>query len=107
MMTADQLADLGYAVLGPASSVGEALRLATTGRIDGALLDWKLRAESCVPVAELLAARGIPFIFLTGYDEISDARFHNIALLRKPFSLPQLKRAVGEMLAGGNGVPLL
>ena len=27
MMTADQLADLGYAVLGPASSVGEALRM--------------------------------------------------------------------------------
>jgi CheY-like chemotaxis protein len=103
MMAAEELDELGYAVLGPASSVREALRLAATGRIDGALLDWKLRGEPCVPVAELLAARGIPFIFLTGYDEIPDPRFHGTVVLRKPFSIHQLKHAVVEMLAGANG----
>jgi hypothetical protein len=39
---ADQLAKLGYTVLGPAHTLAEASRLAAGAPIDAALLDWKL-----------------------------------------------------------------
>jgi hypothetical protein len=39
--------------------------------LDGALLDVKRHEALCFPVAAILKARDIPFIFMTGYDEIS------------------------------------
>ncbi|MFL5253557.1 MAG: hypothetical protein ACJ8AI_11790 [Rhodopila sp.] len=34
--------------------------------LDGALLDINLRGELVYPVADVLAARGVPFVFITG-----------------------------------------
>src|SRR4051794_10747290 len=38
------------------------------GRLDGAVLDINLRNERVYSVADVLAARGVPFVFTTGYD---------------------------------------
>jgi DNA-binding LytR/AlgR family response regulator len=61
---------LGAEVVGPAGSVAEALTLVENegGRLDGAVLDINLRNERVYPVADVLAARGVPFVFTTGYD---------------------------------------
>jgi DNA-binding LytR/AlgR family response regulator len=61
---------LGAEVVGPAGSVEEALTLVENegGRLDGAVLDINLRNERVYPVADVLAARGVPFVFTTGYD---------------------------------------
>jgi two-component SAPR family response regulator len=41
-----------------------------------------------------LAARGVPFIFVTGYDPDSvDARFRKIPILQKPIEREMLKKA--------------
>ena len=37
------------------------------------------------PIAEALAARGVPFVFVTGYDaENIDTRYANVPVLQKP-----------------------
>ena len=42
---------------------------AETETFDLAVLDVNLRGEKVYPVAELLSARQIPFLFLSGYGE--------------------------------------
>lgn len=61
------LFDLGCEVVGPASSLGEAAPLAHEAAIDGAILDVNLAGEKVYPIADILADRGIPFVFTTGY----------------------------------------
>lgn len=63
------LEELGAVVLGPVGSVGDALAL--MGRepsIEAAVLDINLGSERAYPVADALRARGVPFVFATGYD---------------------------------------
>ena len=64
------LESLGAEVIGPAASVEEALSLLDNngGGLDGAVLDINLQNERVYPVADVLTARGIPFVFTTGYD---------------------------------------
>jgi CheY-like chemotaxis protein len=79
---ADQLAELGYALVGPANSLAEATRLAASEFIDAALLDWRLDGVTSDAVADILLERHIPFTFLTGYTEIADGRYRNVPLLK-------------------------
>src|SRR5215208_7563848 len=66
---ASALQDYGAHVIGPAGSIEIALDLlAADNRIDGAVLDINLRGKRAYPVADALRARGLPFIFTTGYD---------------------------------------
>lgn len=60
----------GARVLGPVGSVDDAMAMiAQAPRIDGAVLDINLRETMVFPVAEALRARGVPFVFATGYEE--------------------------------------
>ena len=70
---ADTLEHAGAEVVGPAGTVASALKLVESegGRLDGAVLDVNLRNERVFQVADALAARGVPFILTTGYDESS------------------------------------
>jgi DNA-binding LytR/AlgR family response regulator len=67
------LESLGVEVIGPAASVEEALSLVenNSDRLDGAVLDINLRNERVYPVADVLMARGVPFVFTTGYDAVA------------------------------------
>ncbi len=82
----------GYAVVGPAPRLQAALALAGTADIDAALLDVNLHGEMVFPVARVLAQRGIPWAFLTGYgNENIPPDFQRCVVLTKPFR-------VGDML---------
>jgi CheY-like chemotaxis protein len=86
---------LGVEVVGPAASVDEALVLVANdrGRLDGAVLDINLRNERVYPVADLLAARGVPFAFTTGYDDVVIPRAYACApRWEKPVDKAQLVR---------------
>lgn len=61
------LASAGCEIAALASNLAEATRLAREAAIDGAVLDVNLSGEMVYPVADILAARGIPFVFATGY----------------------------------------
>ncbi len=103
MLVEDLLRDAGATVLGPAPSVGDALRLveaaAADGGISAAVLDINLEGERALPVAGRLAALSVPFVFATGYGEGCDTGEHGAApTLRKPFAPERLVAAV-EALA--------
>lgn len=61
------LEDVGASVVGPAAFVEDALALLDSEPVDGAVLDVSLNDGKVYPVAEVLMARGIPFVFTTGY----------------------------------------
>jgi DNA-binding response OmpR family regulator len=80
----DLLDECGCETVGPAPRLEVALELARHELLDGALLDINLAGEYCFPVARLLRERGVPFMFLTGYDDCSVA-FRDAPRLSKPF----------------------
>ena len=94
----DQLTDSGCDVIGPASSVKQALAQIDGIELDGAVLDINLAGERSFPVAELLASRGIPFLFLTGYDSEAAVpdEFQNAPRLSKPVDARALTEAVAR-----------
>jgi two-component SAPR family response regulator len=51
-------------------------------------------------VADILALREIPFLFVTGYGHLPDRRFRHISVLTKPFQIVDLHRAVEKLLGG-------
>jgi CheY-like chemotaxis protein len=99
MMVQKWLTELRCETVGPAHSVAKALALLDGVRPDGALLDWSLRNnETSCAVATALRARGIPFVFATGYeDAVPDARFNDELILHKPFIFEALKAAVSTL----------
>lgn len=83
----DLLDECGCETVGPAPRLAVALALAGQEPLDGALLDINLAGEYCFPVARLLRERGVPFMFLTGYDDCSivPVAFRDAPRLSKPF----------------------
>ena len=106
MLAEDELLQAGARVVGPAASVGEALRLIETAAADGglsaAVLDINLAGERVNPVADRLAALGVPFLFATGYGEGCDTGGHAAPMLHKPFDSHVLVVTV-ETLASAGG----
>ena len=86
----------GAEVLGPVPSVERALDLiAATPEIDGAVLDVNLRDVLVYPVADALQARGVPFVFATGYEKIMiPARYAGVQHCEKPFEAAQIAQAL-------------
>jgi CheY-like chemotaxis protein len=94
----DQLADSGCNIIGPASSVKQALEKIDGIALDGAVLDVNLAGEWSFPVAEMLVSRGIPFLFLTGYDSatVIPDEFQQAPRLSKPVDAKALTDAVAH-----------
>lgn len=86
------LLDLGIAQVSLAASVEEALALLEAMPVDAVLLDLFLGAQRSLPVADLLARRGIPFALVTGYGDTRDAMagFADVPRLRKPHTQGEL-----------------
>jgi DNA-binding response OmpR family regulator len=81
----DMLVNWGFEPTTPYYRLQDALTAAETATFDGAILDMNLNGESVYPLAELLASRSIPFVFLTGYSQQTiDRRFKDYPVLQKP-----------------------
>lgn len=94
MALEDMLDALGCVVVDVAGTVSRGLALANneTLSIDGAILDVNLGGEKVYPVAERLAARGVPFVFCTGYGLSGIATdFAHVPTLAKPYEQQQLQ----------------
>ena len=102
MLIEDVVEGAGGAVIGPAARVDEALALLEAQKPDGALLDVNLGGELVYPVAEALARRRIPFVFVTGYGpEGIAAPFKGRPTIKKPFLPSAFVTQVASGLAGG------
>ena len=95
MMLEDMLDDLGCVVVGVAQSVASGLALASSADVDVAVLDVNLGGQSITPVAEALAARGVPILFSTGYGRSGLAsEWADRPVLAKPFAMSDLESAL-------------
>jgi CheY-like chemotaxis protein len=85
------LADAGFEPVGPAVTWEDALSLAAKGCFDGAVLDVGLLERRGRAVMDVLQARRIPFIYLTGFaiDELPPD-LPAAPTLQKPSHLPDL-----------------
>lgn len=95
MMMQDTLAEMEVDTVGPYGRVKEALVAAQTGAFSAAILDVNLDGETVYEVADVLARRGVPFIFVSGYGRDGiDPRFADIPVLRKPIDYEDLRQAI-------------
>jgi PAS domain S-box-containing protein len=103
MMMKDILSELGFAVIGPFSRLAEAMIAAVHEDIDAGIIDVNLGGEFVYPVADVLTARKIPFVFVTGYGvESIDGRFGHVPIVKKPVQRQVLQRIFAP---GANGDP--
>jgi ActR/RegA family two-component response regulator len=87
----------GAEVIGPAPGVEAALDVLQRTVPDGAILDINLGGEMAFPVADALAALGVPFIFATGYDaQVIPVRFTHVKRCEKPMASEQICAALFE-----------
>jgi PAS domain S-box-containing protein len=105
IMIQECLTEFGFQTIGPICTASDALATAKNGHFDAAILDINLGDGSVYQVAEILSARSVPFIFVTGYDSDSvDSRFSEIPILQKPIERQMLQRifvpASAESMAG-------
>jgi CheY-like chemotaxis protein len=86
----------GAEIVGMAATVEQALSLiATTPEIDGALLDINLRGVRAFAVADELIARGLPFVFATGYSTPAvPETYRHVTVLHKPFDPADILNAL-------------
>jgi len=90
------LEDMGCTPIGPAASIDEGLAMVADGdNLDAALLDVNLAGRLVFPVAEALQARGVPFVFSTGYGEggLPD-KWRGQATIQKPFTEATVRDAL-------------
>jgi len=94
----ETLTGLGFSVVGPVSTIPQAMAALGDGALDGAILDLNLGGQLTYPVADRLAALRIPFVFVTGYrSDTIDAAYADVALIEKPIDA----RRLGHLLVGG------
>ena len=93
MLLEDMLGELGYTVAAEAARIEEALEAAKNADFDIAILDVNLNGQPISPVADALVARGMPFVFATGYGERGlPEPYRDRPTLKKPFQMDGLKQ---------------
>lgn len=94
----DMLLDAGCEVL-LAMRLDEAMLLANDDDVELGILDVNLGAERSYPVADLLRARGTPFIFATGYGRAGlNGAYQDVPVLQKPYRSDELLRSADDAL---------
>jgi CheY-like chemotaxis protein len=101
MSLQDALESAGSVVVGPAPSVDKAIKtIESEAHIDAAVLDVNLGGMLAYPVADMLIARKIPFVFTSGYeDDVLRNRYAEVKNCRKPYLFPAMEEALVEAMS--------
>ena len=92
MMMDQSLRELDLDVVGPFGTVQEALAAINREPVDAGILDINLAGEMAYPIARLLQARKVPFVFMTGYGaETTAALFPDVRIFQKPLEREMLR----------------
>jgi ActR/RegA family two-component response regulator len=90
---------LGVEVVGPTGSIATAIAHVKAVALGAALLDISLGEELAYPIADELSARGVPFLFTTGYGApVVPSGYANVPRLEKPVDLTALLRLLVRMM---------
>jgi CheY-like chemotaxis protein len=97
----DDLKALGGETVGTYGDLASATDAARREEFDVAVLDINLNGRLVYPLADELAARGVPFIFVSGYSMTNlPERFRAAPRIAKPYSVAALvsevRSAVGR-----------
>jgi CheY-like chemotaxis protein len=99
MMLEDMLHDLRIGAVLIAMDRPAASEMASTASFDCAILDVYLHGKVTFPIADILVARGIPFMFSTGASQdVIDERFKDRPVLAKPFSEETFRTVLAGIL---------
>ena len=92
------LENLGCQSVTAAATIDQALDWIEKQTFDAAVLDVNLNGQKSYPVADALAARGVPFVFSTGYSEhgMNDG-YSDRPALKKPFREKELEAAMAPL----------
>lgn len=85
---------MGAQVIGPVGHLDRALALVRSETaIDAAVLDLNIAGSEVFPLADLLADRGVPMVFATGYATLAlPERFAGVPTCDKPVAQAHLLR---------------
>jgi CheY-like chemotaxis protein len=97
--------EAGGEVVGPAPTEAAALALLALGPVDVGVLDVGLRSGTAFPIADVLLARGTPFVFATGYSRAClPEGYQNVVTWEKPFDPSALAQRLAEL---ANDLPFI
>jgi len=100
MMIVEMLEELGHRVVAEAGSIQAAEPLARTSVFDLAVFDINIAGFNISPIAEIVAARGLPFIFVTGYGPAGrPVLFEDKPVLRMPFLISDFATFINSALS--------
>ncbi len=101
----EMISEAGFLIAGVAGRLETALAMIESGVCDAAILDANLKGVSAGPAALALAARGIPFIVLSGYSrDQQQGAFASALHLQKPCRPELLIQALRGILPGPAGL---
>ena len=97
----DALETAGSVVVGPVPSVDKAIQtIDSEPDIDAAVLDVNLGGVLAYPVADMLIARKIPFVFTSGYDDnVLRERYSQVKNCPKPYLFQAMEEALVEAMS--------
>jgi DNA-binding response OmpR family regulator len=97
------VSEAGAVIAGLCRSVDEAMPAIEGGGLDAAILDFGLGRGTAAPLAERLAAAGVPFCFYTG--QVSNdprlAAWRDCVLVQKPAAPQTIVAAIAGLVADG------
>jgi two-component system CheB/CheR fusion protein len=101
---ANHLRDSGFDVIGPASTLAEALRAVEHQRVAAAIVDLNLQGESAVPLIRRLKDRGIRVIVTSGYqiDGALSDELRDVPCLAKPYRPSDLMQQLRDLVGPAN-----
>jgi CheY-like chemotaxis protein len=107
MNLVDALENAGSFVLGPVASVAKAIsKIESEAHIDAAVVDVNLGGLLAFPVADMLVARKIPFIFTSGYeDNVLKTRYSQVKNCLKPYHFRAMEEALVEAMSRSTIAP--
>lgn len=91
---------LGAEIAGPVGEIEDAAKILQNGGVlDAAVLDVNIRNEMIFPIARELRALQVPFVFTTGYDEVSiEPEFHDVPLWEKPIDIGAMAQSLAKLV---------
>jgi CheY-like chemotaxis protein len=97
MMLEDFLDSLGHEIAGTCDNLADALGRVEQGGFDVAIIDVNLNGQQVWPVADRLAAKGIPYVLATGgHIEPPPAAHAAAPILSKPYTLDAIAPVLDE-----------
>src|SRR5262245_51542544 len=95
------LGDAACSIVGPVATLERALEIIERESCDAALLDVHINGHVVYAVADLLSARGIPFVLVSGFAQKQlPLRYRHCPYIAKPFTPDTVLTLLDEAIAG-------